>query len=138
MQVPELVPLTIGSTGVDLPLEMIPQRYERSAYTITGNRHFNEWTETFGTGRLTGAPLDRLAVHVDILKMNGESYRPTQTRAPLPAGAAGSAPSRPGTVRKSRGHPNHPCAEMRRSRSLMILSASRMIRSTRSFTVGIS
>ncbi len=36
---------------------------------------FDEWTEVFGTKRLTGALLDRLTHHVHILEMNGDSYR---------------------------------------------------------------
>ena len=35
----------------------------------------DEWTEAFGSERLTGALLDRLTHHVHILEMNGESYR---------------------------------------------------------------
>ena len=42
---------------------------------------FDEWTETFGTERLTGALLDRLTHHVNILEMNGDSYRLSQSRA---------------------------------------------------------
>jgi DNA replication protein DnaC len=42
---------------------------------------FDEWTETFGTERLTGALLDRLTHHVNILEMNGESYRLAQSQA---------------------------------------------------------
>ena len=45
---------------------------------------FDEWTETFGTERLTGALLDRLTHHVNILEMNGESYRLAQSRARKP------------------------------------------------------
>ena len=41
----------------------------------TSNLPFNEWTEAFGSERLTGALLDRLTHHVHILEMNGESYR---------------------------------------------------------------
>jgi DNA replication protein DnaC len=48
---------------------------------ITSNLPFDEWTETFGTERLTGALLDRLTHHVNILEMNGESYRLAQSRA---------------------------------------------------------
>ena len=33
-----------------------------------------EWTETFGSERLTGALLDRMNHHVTILEMNGDSY----------------------------------------------------------------
>ena len=49
--------------------------------TITSNLPFEEWTETFGTERLTGALLDRLTHHVNILEMNGESYRLNQSRS---------------------------------------------------------
>ncbi len=51
-----------------------------SATLITSNLPFDEWTETFGTERLTGALLDRLTHHVNILEMNGESYRLAQSR----------------------------------------------------------
>lgn len=42
---------------------------------------FDEWTETFGSERLTGALLDRLTHHVSILEMNGDGYRLAQSRA---------------------------------------------------------
>ena len=48
---------------------------------ITSNLPFDEWTETFGTELLTGALLDRLTHHVNILEMNGDSYRLGQRRA---------------------------------------------------------
>ena len=51
---------------------------------ITSNLPFDEWTETFGTELLTGALLDRLTHHVNILEMNGESYRLAQSRARKP------------------------------------------------------
>ena len=41
---------------------------------------FDEWTEVFGSERLTGALLDRLTHKVHILEMNGESYRLRQSR----------------------------------------------------------
>jgi DNA replication protein DnaC len=47
---------------------------------ITSSLPFDEWTETFGTERLTGALLDRLTHHVNIREMNGESYRLAQSR----------------------------------------------------------
>ncbi len=42
---------------------------------------FDEWTEVFGSERLTGALLDRLTHHVHILEMNAESYRLSQSRS---------------------------------------------------------
>jgi len=51
------------------------QRYERGSVIMTSNLPFDEWTSVFGSERLTGALLDRLTHHVNILEMNGESYR---------------------------------------------------------------
>jgi DNA replication protein DnaC len=63
------------------PIERDFTRYERGATLITSNLPFDEWTETFGSERLTGALLDRLTHHVSILEMNGDSYRLGQSRA---------------------------------------------------------
>ena len=68
----ELGFVPLSKTGAELLFEMISQRYERGATLITSNLPFDEWTETFGTERLTGALLDRLTHHVNILEMNGE------------------------------------------------------------------
>ena len=54
---------------------MFSQRYERGSTLVTTNLPFDEWTEVFGSERLTGALLDRLTHHVNILEMNGDSYR---------------------------------------------------------------
>lgn len=77
----ELGFVPLSKTGAELLFELISQRYERGATPITSNLPFDEWTETFGTERLTGALLDRLTHHVSILEMNGESYRLAQSRA---------------------------------------------------------
>lgn len=77
----ELGFVPLSKTGAELLFELISQRYERGSTLITSNLPFEEWTETFGTERLTGALLDRLTHHVNILEMNGESYRLNQSRA---------------------------------------------------------
>jgi DNA replication protein DnaC len=77
----ELGFVPLSKTGAELLFELISQRYERGATMITSNLPFDEWTETFGTERLTGALLDRLTHHVNILEMNGDSYRLGQSRA---------------------------------------------------------
>ncbi len=59
---------------------MFSQRYERGSILVTSNLPFDEWTEVFGSERLTGALLDRLTHHVHILEMNGESFRLKQSR----------------------------------------------------------
>ena len=42
---------------------------------MTTNLPFDEWTEMFGSERLTDALLDRLTHHVHIIEMNGDRYR---------------------------------------------------------------
>ena len=60
--------------------ETISQRYERASTLITNNLPFDEWTEIFGSERLTGALLDRITHHVHIMEMNADSYRLKQSR----------------------------------------------------------
>ena len=52
---------------------------------MTSNLPFNEWTEAFGSERLTGALLDGLTHHVHILEVNGESYRLKNSKRRRPA-----------------------------------------------------
>ena len=77
----ELGFVPLSKTGAELLFELISQRYECGSTLITSNLPFEEWTETFGSERLTGALLDRLTHHVNILEMNGESYRLNQSRS---------------------------------------------------------
>jgi len=77
----ELRFVPLGKTGAELLFELIPQRYERRSTLITSNLPFEEWTETFGTERLTGALLHRLTHHVNILEINSESYRLNQSKS---------------------------------------------------------
>ncbi|POR05982.1 IS21-like element helper ATPase IstB [Diaphorobacter sp. LR2014-1] len=77
----ELGFVPLSKTGAELLFELISQRYERGATLITSNLPFDEWTDTLGSERLTGALLDRITHHVNILEMNGDSYRLAQSRA---------------------------------------------------------
>ena len=76
----ELGFVPLSKTGADLLFEVFSQRYERGSILVTTNLPFDEWTEVFGSERLTGALLDRLTHRVHILEMNGESYRLKQSR----------------------------------------------------------
>ena len=80
----ELGFVPLSKTGAELLFEVISQRYERGSIIVTSNLPFDEWTEVFGSERLTGAMLDRLTHHVHILEMNGESYRLNQSRKAKP------------------------------------------------------
>ena len=76
----ELGFVPLSRTGAELLFEVFSQRYERGSTLITTNLPFEEWTEVFGSERLTGALLDRLTHHVHILELNGESYRLKRSR----------------------------------------------------------
>ena len=72
------VPLSEDRGGVAVRTHHSDTSAPRPSYT---NLPFDEWTETFGSDRLTGALLDRLTHHVHILEMNGESFRLNHSRA---------------------------------------------------------
>ena len=72
--------MPLSRTGAELLFQIFSQRYERDSTLVTTNLPFDEWTEVFGSERLTGALLDRLTHHVHILEMNGDSYRLKHSR----------------------------------------------------------
>ncbi len=76
----ELGFVPLSTTSAELLFEVFSQRYERGSILVTTNLPFDEWTDVFGSERLTGALLDRLTHHVHILEMNGESYRLKDSR----------------------------------------------------------
>ena len=75
-----VLPVPLSKSGAEMLFEIISQRYERSSTLPTSNLPFEEWTELFGSERLTGALLDRITHHVHILEMNADSYRLKQSR----------------------------------------------------------
>ena len=84
----ELGFVPLSTTGAELLFEVFSQRYERGSILVTTNLPFNEWTEVFGSERLTGALLDRLTHHVHIIEMNSDSYRLRGSRREAAAGVA--------------------------------------------------
>ena len=73
--VDELGFVPLSKTGAELLFEVFSQRHERGSTMVTSNLPFDEWTDIFGSQRLTGALLDRLTHHVHVLACNGDSYR---------------------------------------------------------------
>ena len=53
----ELGFVPLSRTGAELLFEVFSQRYERGSILVTTNLPFAEWTEVFGSERLTGALL---------------------------------------------------------------------------------
>jgi DNA replication protein DnaC len=64
--VDELGFVPLSKTGAELLFEVVSQCYERGSLIITSKLPFEEWTQTFGSERLTGALLDRLTHHIHI------------------------------------------------------------------------
>ena len=62
----ELGFVPLSKTGAELLFEVFSQRYERGSVLVTTNLPFDEWTDVFGSERLTGALLDRLTHRVHI------------------------------------------------------------------------
>jgi len=75
------VPFT--KTAAELLFEIISRAYEHHSVMLTTNLGFEQWTEIFGSERLTGALLDRLTHRCHIIEANGESYRLRQARKKL-------------------------------------------------------
>jgi DNA replication protein DnaC len=76
----ELGYVPFSKAGAELLFEVISRTYEHHSLMVTTNLAFEEWTETFGSERLTGALLDRLTHRCHILQANGQSYRLRQAK----------------------------------------------------------
>lgn len=55
--------------------DVVTARYERSSIVLTSNVSFAEWGSLLGDEVLATALLDRLLHHVEVLNINGRSYR---------------------------------------------------------------
>jgi len=71
----ELGYVPFSKAGAELLYEVVSRAYERFSLILTTNLPFEQWTEVMGSGRLTGAMLDRLTHRVHIIEANGESFR---------------------------------------------------------------
>ena len=94
--VDELGYVPLSKTTAELLFEIFSQRYEHASTLVTSKLPFNEWTEIFGSDRLTGALLDRLTHHVHILELNGDSYRLEHSKQARPHAASPAPPPHDG------------------------------------------
>ncbi len=58
--------------GDDL-FEIISKRYERGSIILTTNKFFEQWSEIIGDSILSGAILDRIVHHSEVIKITGPS-----------------------------------------------------------------
>ena len=109
----ELGFVPLSRIGAELLFEVFSQRYERGSILVTTNLPFDEWTEVFGSERLTGALLDRLTHHVHILEMNGECYRLKRSRE-----TAAPPHRRTAATRRTGRRLAHTCTVLSRSQTV--------------------
>lgn len=77
----ELGYLPIDRIGAESLFGFFSQCYEQTSVIVTTNLPFAQWPTTFaGDERMTGALLDRLTHRIEILSIEGESYRLQQSR----------------------------------------------------------
>ena len=61
--------------AADLFFEVISQRYGVKSTVMTSNKPFSEWPSVFGNAGCVSAIVDRVVHKVEIVKIDGESYR---------------------------------------------------------------
>ena len=77
----ELGYLPIDQLGAENLFGFFSLCYEQVSVIVTTNLPFAQWPQTFaGDDRMTGALLDRLTHRVEILAIEGDSYRLKQSR----------------------------------------------------------
>jgi DNA replication protein DnaC len=66
----------LDRTEVNLFFRLVSARYERGSIVLTSNKHVRDWPAVFADDEiLTTAILDRLFHHVQVLHIDGRSYR---------------------------------------------------------------
>ena len=91
--VAELGFVPLSKTGAELLFEIFSQRYERAPVLLTSNLPFDEWTEVFGSERLTGALLDRLkSTIVTLVCCNADNHFTTASHWSQNQKSAGERP----------------------------------------------
>ena len=73
--------------------DLIAERYEQAATTVTSNLDFTEWDQAFPVNKLlASATLDRLRHNAYCMVLDGQSYRaPKLAPAPSRSGSAATS-----------------------------------------------
>jgi DNA replication protein DnaC len=67
--------MTMDQREANLFFQLINHLYERSSIILTSNKSPEQWTELMGDEGITTAILDRLLHRVEVIYMEGDSYR---------------------------------------------------------------
>ena len=81
----ELGYLSFDSRGADLLYQVFNKRYLRSATVVTTNLAFKDWGQLFNNAAAATAIADRLVHKGLLVRIAGESVRPTRGNAPTPS-----------------------------------------------------
>lgn len=71
----DLMYMAMDQREANLFFQLVNHLYERSSIVLTSNRSPDQWSELMGDQGITTAILDRLLHRVEVIRMNGESYR---------------------------------------------------------------
>ena len=71
----ELGYLAYDARAADLIFQLVSRRYEHRSLLITTNLPFKRWDTVFPNASCAVALIDRLTHHVEILHIEGRSYR---------------------------------------------------------------
>lgn len=66
--------------AADLFFEVISRRYGQRSTVMTSNKVFSEWPAVFGGAGCVSAIVDRVVHKVEIVKIDGESYRQKEAK----------------------------------------------------------
>jgi DNA replication protein DnaC len=96
----ELGYLSYDSSAADLLFEVVNRRYERGSIIITTNRAFKDWNAVFPNATCIATLIDRLTHHVDLLLIEGHSYRLRESELETAARRSPLDPSTKKTISK--------------------------------------
>ncbi|MER2262841.1 MAG: IS21-like element helper ATPase IstB, partial [Psychrobacillus sp.] len=71
----DLMYMAMDQREANLFFQMINHLYEQSSIILTSNKSPDQWGELMGDEGITTAILDRLLHRVEVIHMNGDSYR---------------------------------------------------------------
>ncbi|MCM3360967.1 IS21-like element helper ATPase IstB [Niallia sp. Sow4_A1] len=71
----DLMYMAMDQREANLFFQLVNHLYERSSIVLTSNKSPDQWSELMGDQGITTAILDRLLHRVEVIRMNGESYR---------------------------------------------------------------
>ncbi|AQQ55532.1 IS21-like element helper ATPase IstB [Planococcus lenghuensis] len=71
----DLMYMAMDQREANLFFQLVNHLYERSSIILTSNKSPDQWSELMGDQGITTAILDRLLHRVEVLHMDGDSYR---------------------------------------------------------------